>query len=310
MPKAGRVKIGSRSVEVSNAGKVLFPDQGITKSDLVDYYLRIAETILPYVRERPVTMHRFPDGIDGEGFYEKEAPDYFPPWVKRVSVKLRGDGSQREIVCDSAATLAYLADQACITPHVWLSRADRLNYPDRMIFDLDPSGGDFETVRSTAVLLKDLLEEVGLVPFVMTTGSRGLHVTVPLERSADFETVRTFAQDAARLLARRAPGALTVEPRKGQRNGRLFLDCLRNAYAQTSVPPYAVRPKPGAPVATPLHWDELPNVSPQQFSMKNTFRRLFQGPDPWEGIGRQALSLHRPCRQLKTLLRTGTSASE
>jgi len=307
MPKTDRIKVGSHTVEISNAEKVFFPEQGITKGDLIDYYLRIADTMLPYIRERPITMHRFPDGIEGEGFYEKEAPDYFPGWVKRVSVKLKEDGSQLEIVCDNAATLAYLADQACITPHVWLSRADRLNHPDRMILDLDPSGNDFEQVRSAARLLKNLLEEIGLLPFVMTTGSRGLHVVVPLDRSADFDTVRTFAQDAARLLANREPDVFSIEPRKGRRRGRLFLDYLRNAYAQTAVPPYAVRPKPGAPVATPIDWSELTNVSPQQYTIQNIFRRLDRKSDPWKGIDLQIRSLHQPLHQLKALVSSNRS---
>lgn len=190
-----KIKVGSYTVELSKTDKVLFPDDGITKGDLIDYYRRIAEIMLPHMEGRPITMHRFPDGIDKEGFYEKEAPDYFPGWIKRVSVEKKEGGKENQVVCENAATLVYLADQACITPHIWLSRVDKLSFPDKMVFDLDPPDNDFEPVRSAALSLKELLEKLGLTASIMTTGSRGLYVVVPLDRSADFDTVRSFAQN-------------------------------------------------------------------------------------------------------------------
>jgi len=303
--KTTSYRLGSHTVELSRPDKVLFPDAGLTKSDLADYYRRAAETMLPYLRGRPVSMHRFPDGIDGEDFYHKEAPDYFPDWIRQVPVKIKEGGRQSQVVIGNAATLVYLADQACITPHVWLSRADRLNHPDRMIFDLDPPGDDFEIVRRGARALREVLEEEKLFAQVMTTGSRGLHVTVPLDRSADFETVRDFARQMAELLAARQPKVFTVETRKDKRRGRLFLDYLRNAYGQTAVPPYAVRARPGAPVAAPLGWEELSDgdLTARSYTIKNIFRRLGQKGDPWKGLGRHARSLNEPRRRLKELLR-------
>lgn len=295
-----KLKIDGQTIEISNQDKVFFPQAGLTKGDLIDYYRRIAETMLPYLKERPLSMQRFPDGIEGEGFYQKQVPEYFPDWIDRVAVAVKEDeDEQPQVVCNQAATLVYLANQACITPHAWLSRQDKLDCPDRLIFDLDPPDNDFEPVRFAAQLLREALEERGLTPFVMTTGSRGLHVVTPLDRQADFDTVRLFARELAKLLADREPDRLTVEPRKDKRKGRLFLDYLRNAYAQTAVPPYAVRAKPGAPVATPLDWDELNNseLHSQQYTMQNVFLRLGQKKDPWQGMMDKAGSLAKARRQ-------------
>jgi bifunctional non-homologous end joining protein LigD len=300
MAVMNKIRVGPYTVELSKTDKVLFPDDSITKGDLINYYRRVAEIMLPHMEGRPITMHRFPDGVGKEGFYEKEAPDYFPAWIKRVSVEKREGGRENQIVCENAATLVYLADQACITPHIWLSRMDKLLFPDKMIFDLDPPDDDFEPVRSAALSLRDLLEKLGMNAYVMTTGSRGLHVVVPLDRSADFDTVRSFAQDVAKVMVRQDAELLTIEERKDKRRGRLFLDTLRNAYAQTSVAPYAIRAKRGAPVATPLDWHELndPSLHSQSYTMRNIFHRLGQKGDPWKEIWRHAYSLSGPQKRL------------
>jgi bifunctional non-homologous end joining protein LigD len=282
----------------------LFPDEGITKGDLIDYYRRIADTMLPHMAGRPISMHRFPNGIHKAGFYHKEVPDYFPDWITRVAVQVEEEGvMQLQVICDKPETLVYLANQACVTPHIWLSRADKLHYPDKMIFDLDPPGGEFDIVRLAARSLREILEDIGLASFIMTTGSRGLHVVVPLDRSADFDEVRLFAKDVAQLLADKEPGRFTVETRKDKRDGRLFLDYLRNSYAQHGVAPYAVRAKPGAPVATPLDWEELanPNLTSASYTMQTIFQRLAHKQDPWKDMMRHARSLKTPRRRLERL---------
>jgi len=299
-----RMTVGGHQIELSNVDKILFPGDGITKGDLIDYYHRIAETMLPYMKDRPITMQRFPDGIDEEGFYQKEAPDYFPAWIRRESIEVEEEASsQPQVVCDNAATLVYLANQACITPHVWLSRVDKIRHPDRLIFDLDPPGDDFELVRSAAKSLRSLLDELNLTSLVMTTGSRGLHILVPIDRSSDFDTVRSFAKKVAAVLEEREPDRLTVETSKKKRRGRLFLDYLRNSYAQHTVAPYAVRARPGAPVAAPLDWDELADkdLRSKTYDMGNIFRRLGQKTDPWEGAVEQSRSLEEPARLLDEL---------
>lgn len=298
---AERLKVGRYTVELSNAEKPFFPQDGIAKGELVHYYRRIARTMLPYLRGRPIAMHRFPDGIEGEGFYQKDAPDYFPAWIERARVP-KEDGTVDHVVCGKAADLVYLANQGCITPHIWPSRTDRLEHPDLMVFDLDPAdGSDFESVRQAARALRQLLQELGLTPFVQTTGSRGAHVVIPLARDDDFDAVRSFAQAVARLLAEREPGRLTVEQRKEKRGDRLFIDTGRNAYGQTFVAPYAVRPRRGAPVATPIRWEELDSVESRSYNLRNLFQRLERSGDPWRGIWRHARPLGEARRRLSRL---------
>lgn len=294
MSGPGVRSVDGRRIELSNLDKVFFPDAGITKGDIVDYYERIAEVMLPHMAGRIVSMHRWPDGLDGAEFFHKDVPGYFPDWIRTVSVEAEED-TLRQLVVDDAATLVYLAQQACLTPHVWLSRADRRRRPDRMVFDFDPPGdweAAFDDVRWAARELHGLLEDVGLEPFVMTSGSRGLHVHVPLDADADFDDVRALASDVADRLADRYPDRLTTEQRKAKRGDRIFIDVLRNAYGQTTVAPYAVRGRPGAPVATPLDWDELSRsgLSPRSYTVDNLFRRLGRKHDPWSRIDRHAAS--------------------
>ncbi len=298
-----RVTFGPYSFDLSHPDKVLFPGVGITKGDLAGYYRELAPVMLPYLEDRPLSLQRFPDGIDGDGFYQKEAGGHFPDFVDRVTVKKEG-GSVHQVVCNKAATLVYLAGQAVITPHPWLSRTGRLHRPDLLVFDLDPPGEGFEPVKRAARDVREMLEEIGLISFVKTTGSKGLHVVAPLDRSADFDAVRALARDAARLLAARHPDRLTVEVRKDKRKGRLFLDTARNAYAQTAVAPYAVRALPGAPVAAPLDWEELGDgkLDARSYTLQNVRRRLGQREDPWKGMMRRARSIEGPRGKLDRLL--------
>ena len=300
------VRVGRRIVEVSNPAKVLYPDDGITKGDLVDYYRRVGRSMLPHLRGRPVAMERYPDGIAGERIFQKDVPDYFPDWIDRVKVE-KEQGQLHQVVCEDAATLAYLANQACITPHVWLSRADRPDHPDQLIFDLDPAGDDFEEARVAALWLRSLLEELELPSFAKTTGGTGIHLTVPLDRRADFDTVRAFAREVAEELAGRHPDRLTTEQRKDKRKGRLYLDAMRNAYAQTAVPPYAVRARPGATVATPLDWSEVEDRSlrPSRFTIGSILDRLEQADDPWKDLRRRRRSLSQAHKRLNALIDEG-----
>ncbi|NIR43391.1 MAG: ATP-dependent DNA ligase [Gemmatimonadetes bacterium] len=284
---------GRNTVELSKLDKVLFPADGLTKGDLIDYYEGVYDVTSPHLENRPLTLQRFPDGIGNDGFYQKETPDYFPDWIDRARIDVKGGGSQEQVLCNKKATLVYLANQACITPHIWLSRADRIERPDRMIFDLDPPGDDFGPVRTAARRFRDLLRDLELEPHLMLTGSSGAHVVVPLRREAEFDEVRKFAQLAADTLARRHPDDLTTEQRKAKRGDRVFLDTARNAYGQTAVAPYSVRARDGAPVATPIDWDELgdSDMHPQRYTIRNLNRRLAQRDDPWAHINRHAVGV-------------------
>jgi bifunctional non-homologous end joining protein LigD len=297
------LRIDGHDIELTRQDKVLFPGSGITKGDLVRYYERIAPVALPHWRDRPLSQHRFPDGIEGEGFFQKEIPDHYPSWVERAKLKAQTDGSVTYALANNAATLVYLANQASITPHLGLSRIDRIDHPDWLVIDLDPQDDDFEKVRFAARATRRLLHRLELPSFVQTSGSRGLHVFVPLDRSADFTGVRAFARDLARHLASQHPDRLTTEQRKAKRGDRVYLDILRNAYGQTTAAPYAVRAREGAPVATPLDWSEAADarLSPQRYTIANIFRRLSRKADPWRDMASHAVSLGQPHARLREL---------
>jgi bifunctional non-homologous end joining protein LigD len=299
---SAKVQIGRRSIEISRPEKPLFPS-GITKVDLARYYERVAEVMLPHLGARPLNLERYPDGVQGARIIQQRAPKHFPSWIKRVRVPTES-GPAEHVVAGDVATLVYLADQACITLHPWLSRADRLDRPDRLIFDLDPGDGKPADVRRGARIVGDLLRELGLEPWVMTTGSRGYHVAVPLKRRAGFDTTRGFARRLASLAAVREPRLFTTEQRKARREGRILIDVMRNAYGHTAVAPYAVRARYDAPVATPLRWDELSDTKtrPDRWTLATLARRLEQDGDPWREIDEHAETITKAGRLLEQAL--------
>ncbi|MEU2110118.1 non-homologous end-joining DNA ligase [Streptomyces sp. NPDC019507] len=301
------VRAGRRQLEVHRPEKVLFPADGFTKADLVEYHRAIAPHMLPHLRGRPLMLERLPDGLDGPRFMQKETPESYPDWVRRAEVPKEG-GTVTHTVCDDAATLVHLADQACVTLHRWQSKADHPDRPDRLVFDLDPPEDDFEPVRRAARLLGELLGELRLPSVLMTTGSRGLHVVVPLVRRHAFDEVREFAKDVADLLAAAHPDRLTTEVRKAARGNRLYLDVQRNGYAQTAVAPYSVRAREGAPVATPIGWDQLedPGLTARRWNITDVADQA--AADPWEGALRRGRALGPARRRLDRLRRDRTGS--
>src|SRR5690606_1219975 len=285
---------GKYSFEISNTDKVFFPESKYTKGDLIEYYEKISETMLPYLKDRMVTMVRFPNGIQGVKFYQKETPEYFPKWIDKKLIQNREEGTTNYVICNKKATLVYLANQACITPHIWLSRKDKPEKPDKLIIDLDPEVDDFSKVKTIALKTRNLFEKTLELPtYVMTSGSRGLHVVVPLKRTRNFDKVREFAQLVANHLEKENPELVTTAARKNKREGKIYLDVGRNAFGQTAVAPYAVRPIEGAPVATPLEWDELneSSLNSQSWNIKTIFNRLKKNGDPWEEMQKKAVVL-------------------
>jgi bifunctional non-homologous end joining protein LigD len=280
--------IDGREITITHPDKVLFPDDGITKGELAEYYQSIAPRMLPHVRDRPLHMNRFPGGIQWKPIQQKRVPDTFPAWIERATVDLQRGGTITHAMINEAATLVYLANYNMVTAHVWLSRIQAPGQPDQMMFDLDPADEDFSLVRKTALRLKALLEGLKLVPFVKTAGSRGLHVIAPITVGPSFEQVHLFADAIAQRLAAADPQHLTTEFTKQKREGRLFLDVNRNAYAQTAVAPYSVRGRRGAPIAVPVTWSDVESdeLRPDGVGIRNVWDWLRGRDDPWKSMER------------------------
>ena len=307
------MKINGQVIDVSNRGKIFFPEVDLTKGDLIDYYAEIADVMLPYLKRYPVSMQRYPDGIEAEGWYAKDTPDYFPEWIDRVNFPKKEGGSFNAPIINTKAGLVYLADQAAISLHTYLSPAPDLEHPDKLVYDLDPPANteDYAAVRHAALSLHEILAELDLQAWVQTTGSSGYHVVVPLKRSWPFHQVKDFAEDIAKVLIRRYPQKFTLEQRKDQRKGRIYLDTNRNAYGATAVTPYAVRVRPHAPVATPVEWDEVKaGANPRDWTVKNVFRRLGQKVDPWRDMMQHAQDLVSRLEKLRSLLDEEQPAEE
>ncbi len=300
------ITAGGIAVRLSSPGKVLFPDDGITKEDLARYYADAAGRMLPWLRDRPITMMRYPDGVAGPRIVQKNVPAYFPDWIPRVEVPKEG-GVVRQAICDKPATLVYLASQACIEVHGLTSRADKLGQPDQLVIDFDPPDSQhFEQVRQAALWARDLLDgELGLTSYVRTTGGRGLHVHVALDRRAGFDAVLEFTHHVAQVLASRHPDVITAEQRKDKRGERIYADVMRNAYAQTVVACYSVRARPGARVSTPLRWREVQDtaVEPGRFTISTVRARLDSADDPWAGFLGAGHALGQASRRLAKLIR-------
>jgi bifunctional non-homologous end joining protein LigD len=281
-----------RTIETSKLSKELYPDSGITKGEVLDYYQQVAELMLPRLAGHPLTLHRFPDGIGRPGFFQQRASEYFPDWLRTATIA-RSDGGDpvRHALCNDEASLLYLANQAVLEFHPWLSTVDEPENPVRLVIDLDPPDGvDPAGLRDTARRTAELYEQVGLVPFVQTTGGRGFHIVAPLDGRSDYELVRPLARALAERLAETTPDKLTTEQRKDRRGDRIFLDANRNAYGQTAIASYSLRSRPGAPVATPIGLDEVGRVTPDKYTLRNMRRRLANKTDPWAEMSLHAVS--------------------
>lgn len=276
-------------VTLSKPDKVLIPaadgHDAVTKADVFDYATRIADRMLPFIADRPAVLQRFPDGTDGEGWYQKHVPKHFPDWIPTVELPKRG-GTVRHVVIDSTEALQYVVNQGTISIHVLGGTASEPDVPAELLIDLDPSIDDPAQVVEATAAVRSLLDDLDVTGFVKTSGSRGIHVHLPLRGDAHFDAVRALSNRLAVVLAERHPDLLTVEFAKEDRSDRLFVDVLRNAPAQHAVAPYTLRPKPGAPVAVPLRWDEVDGGwRPQGTPLASLFRRLGAlAHDPWEGF--------------------------
>ena len=277
---------------ITHSDKVLFPDDGITKGELASYYEAIAPIMVPHIRARPITMERFPNGIGKPGFIQKDVSKGFPAWLKRVEVPKKGGVVHHPLITD-AKSLLWVANQNCITPHVWTSRAPNLYGPDICVFDLDPSKDEPDVLRSAALALRDLLKELDLPSWVKTSGSKGFHIVVPLDGKMETGKVAAFAHAVGSILVTRDPRHLTQEFSKADRGGRILVDTGRNGYSATFAAAYAVRAKPGAPVSAPCTWEEIErgDAGPRTYTLRTMAGRIAEVGDLWADMRRRRRSL-------------------
>lgn len=288
---------------ISHPEKVLFPDDGITKGELAAYYESIAPLMLPHIAGRPITMERYHRGIGEKGFFQKDVVKGFPEWLERVEVPKK-DGTVHHPVARDARSLVWMANQNSITPHVWVSRAPDVFHPDVCVFDLDPLEEDAAVLRGAALGLRDLLGELGLESWVKTSGSKGFHIVVPLDASAEFGMAERFAGTVGRVMVKRDPEHLTQEFAKVDRGGRILVDTGRNGYSATFAAAYAVRAKAGAPVSAPCTWEEVASgeVGPRSFTLRNMGERVENAGDVWSGLLECKQSLTGAVEPLRRML--------
>ena len=288
---------------ITHPDKVLFPDDGITKGDLAAYYEAIAPVMLPHLRGRPITMERYPSGIGGKGFWQKDVSKGFPEWLERVEVPKKDGVVHHPIVADTRSLL-WMTNQNTITQHVWTSRTPNLIYPDICVFDLDPADDNAATVREAAIGLRDLLEKIGLPSWIKTSGSKGFHIVVPLDGKSRMGNVERFAHEVGKVFVSLAPDRLTQEFSKVDRRGRIYVDTGRNGYSATFAAAYTVRAKAGAPVSAPCTWDEVERgaVEPRTFDLRNMAERVAKVGDIWGDMRRKGRSLTKPLDKLRRIV--------
>ncbi len=285
---------------LSHPDKVFWPAEGYTKLDLAHFYAQVFPKLKPYLADRLLTMERCPDGMRGGCFYQKEAPKTLPPATSTKVIEHQ-KRSVRYVVGGALETQIALVNLGCIPVHVWGSRAKNPNKPDWLVFDLDPGSGEFADAAKAGLLFKEALDALHLASFPKTSGSRGLHVFVPLRTGPDFDQVRSFAAELCDRLAAAHPKTLTVEQRIEVRQGRVYLDSFRNGFGATVVAPYSVRRREKAPFSMPLAWKEVrPSLVPADFNLGNYAMRL-AGPDPWKDFFASRQSIKAAAKTVKTI---------
>jgi bifunctional non-homologous end joining protein LigD len=289
---------GDITVACTNVDRIVFPDSGIAKREVLAYYKRVADLMLPELRDRPLSMERFTKPITSGGFFQKHAQKHFPPWIDRV--RLGGKTVVEYPVASSAAALVYLANQGGVAFHIWTSRTATPMNPDTVVFDLDPPDGKFDLVREVARLLHELLDELALPSFVKTTGSKGLHVVVPTDGVAGYDQVHELCGAVAKLFCARFPELVTIEFYKKDRKGRLYFDTGRNTAGATFIAPWSLRGKPGAPISAPITWPEIedPALRPDGIRLRDFEARFAAHGDPWFGFRSKPGSVAAALRKL------------
>jgi len=302
--KESILEFGKKKLKLTNLGKIYWPDEGYTKGDLIKYYLDVSEFILPYLKNRPQSLNRFPNGIKGASFYHKDMEtDQLPTWAK--TVKLYSKANDHDIdylICNDIPTLLYMANLGCIEINPWHSTYQNPEYPDYMMLDLDPGNIPFKEVVNTALVIKEISDELNIKSYCKTSGATGLHIYFPLGAKYNYDQVKIFAEILANLTHSRIPSVTTVERTISKRGDKIYVDFLQNRKGQTIAAPYSVRPRPDATVSTPLDWDEVNhNLTPGMFTIKNTLTRLKTKGDLWQGIFKNPLNLEKLLKKLEKM---------
>ena len=302
--KDDEMKIGKVIVKLSNQDKIYFPKEKITKGEIVNYYDEISSVILPYLKDRPQSLHRFPNGINGESFYQKDvAPDKIPSWIKTEKVFSESNNKNiHYIICNDKATLIYLANLGCIEINPWNSKISKPKNPDWVVIDLDPEKISFKEVITAANEVRAVLDELEIEGFCKTSGATGLHIYIPLAAKYDYDIVKNFANLVAKVVNERLPKITSILRMPAKRQGKVYLDFLQNRRGQTLAAPYSVRPKPGAPISTPLEWNEVNNkLDPSSFTIKNIFSRLEKKGDLWKPVISKGVNLEKALKAFDKL---------
>jgi bifunctional non-homologous end joining protein LigD len=295
-----------REIALSNLNKIFWKDEKYTKGDLIEYYRTIAPWLLPYLKDRPVVMTRFPDGIDGKSFYQKDAPEFAPDWIRTFPIW--SNDTERDInyfVCDDVDSLVYLANLGTIPLHIWMSRVGSLEQPDWCVIDLDPKDATFADVIKCAQVLHGICEEIGLPNYVKTTGKTGLHIMIPLGKQMTYEQSRFIGELLARLVIKELGSIATIMRTINKRGEKVYIDFLQNRHGQLIVAPFSVRPLPGATVSMPLTWDEVnDDLDPKDYTIKNALDRMeSMGEDPVLPVLTDKPKLARTLARLDAMLK-------
>src|SRR5438105_1530708 len=297
--------VATRTVNLSSPERVLYPEDGITKGDLFEYYRAVGPTLVPHLRDRPFTMKRYPHGITGEVFFQKQAPKGMPNWIPTRQFRTHPrEGGPRLVdfpLLNSVEAVLWMVQMNCVDMNAWYSRVDKPDRPDFVLFDLGPPDDGFELAIEVAHLIRELLDELELPGYVKTSGADGIHVVAPITRRSSFKQTYDFAEKTSRLLEQRHPGKVTTEWLKKKREG-VLVDHRQNGHGKTIASVYSVRPKPGAPVSTPLRWDELTaDVRPRDFTMRVALERIEQHGDLFAAVLDEPQSLAPAQRALDAL---------
>lgn len=296
-----KISINHKNIELTNLDKIFFPVENYTKKDIIEYYRKISKYILPYLKDRPESLLRSPNGINEASFFQKDVGNASPKWVKTKII--HSESSNKDIhyiVCNDEATLLYMINLGCIEINPWFSRINHLEKPDYVVFDLDPVEISFSKVVETALKIKEVLDAANINSFCKTSGASGIHIYVPLNARYKFEESKDFALLVATIVHKQISNITSLERKPSKRKNKVYIDCYQNNFGQTLAAPYSLRPKPGATVSTPLKWDEInSNLNPNNYTIKNIFRRLGQIGDIFSNVLGEGIDIEKCTQKLK-----------